>query len=125
MPEAPYPEEDGSRSGPRASPRTRTTGSLATTTQRARHQRDDRHRAEKPLFVLSNGVLVETKENADNTTTYHWKMNVPHVSYLISLAGVRFRRLSRPGRRPAGRLLRGQARRRGDGAAVHGQDARR
>ena len=41
---------------------------------------------EKPLFVLSNGVLVETKQNAGNTTTYHWKMDVPHVSYLISLA---------------------------------------
>jgi aminopeptidase N len=46
--------------------------------------------AEKPLFVLSNGLLVETKENADNTTTYHWKMNVPHVSYLMSLAASDF-----------------------------------
>ncbi len=42
--------------------------------------------AEKPLFVLSNGVLVETKENDGNTTTYHWKMNVPHVQ-LLDLAG--------------------------------------
>ena len=41
---------------------------------------------EKPLFVLSNGALVETKQNDGNTTTYHWKMDVPHVSYLISLA---------------------------------------
>ena len=46
--------------------------------------------AEKPLFVLSNGLLKETKENADNTTTYHWKMDVPHVSYLISLAASDF-----------------------------------
>ena len=46
--------------------------------------------AEKPLFVLSNGLLVETKENAGNTTTYHWKMNVPHASYLISLAASDF-----------------------------------
>ena len=46
--------------------------------------------AEKPLFVLSNGSLIETKDNADNTTTYHWKMNIPHVSYLISLAGSDF-----------------------------------
>ncbi len=45
---------------------------------------------EKPLFVLSNGALVETKDNADNTTTYHWKMDVPHVSYLISLAASDF-----------------------------------
>ena len=41
---------------------------------------------EKPLFVLSNGTLVETKPKDDHATTYHWKMDVPHVSYLISLA---------------------------------------
>ena len=41
---------------------------------------------EKPLFVVSNGALVETTKNAGDTTTYHWKMDVPHVSYLISLA---------------------------------------
>ena len=45
---------------------------------------------EKPLHVLSNGVLTETKENDGNTTTYHWQMNVPHSSYLISLAGSDF-----------------------------------
>ena len=44
----------------------------------------------KPLFVLSNGLLVETRENTGNTTTYHWKMNVPHVSYLMSLAASDF-----------------------------------
>jgi len=44
----------------------------------------------KPLFVLSNGVLTQTKENADKTTTYHWKMDTPHVSYLISLAAADF-----------------------------------
>jgi aminopeptidase N len=41
---------------------------------------------EKPLFVVSNGALVETTKNEGDTTTYHWKMDVPHVSYLISLA---------------------------------------
>ena len=41
---------------------------------------------EKPLFVLSNGALIETKPKDGNATTYHWKMDVPHVSYLISLA---------------------------------------
>jgi aminopeptidase N len=40
----------------------------------------------KPLFVVSNGSLVETRHNEGATTTYHWKMDVPHVSYLISLA---------------------------------------
>jgi aminopeptidase N len=43
----------------------------------------------KPLFVLSNGVLLE-KQDSGATTTYHWKMDVPHVSYLISLAGAEF-----------------------------------
>ncbi|MHB1559562.1 MAG: M1 family aminopeptidase [Isosphaeraceae bacterium] len=41
---------------------------------------------DKPLFVLSNGVLAETKPAADNRVTYHWKMDVPFVSYLITLA---------------------------------------
>jgi aminopeptidase N len=41
---------------------------------------------DKPLFVVSNGALIETKNNTAYTTTYHWKMDVPHVSYLISLA---------------------------------------
>lgn len=40
----------------------------------------------KPLSVLSNGVLVGTRPGPGNTVTYHWKMDVPHVSYLISLA---------------------------------------
>ncbi len=39
----------------------------------------------KPYSVVSNGALVETKENDDGTRTFHWKMDTPHVSYLISL----------------------------------------
>ena len=78
---------------------------------------------EKPLFVLSNGVLVEHAASGRQATTYHWKMDVPHRQ-LPDLAGRRrLLRLSRQGRRPAGGLLRGQAGQRGDGAAVHGQDA--
>ena len=46
--------------------------------------------AARPLFVLSNGVLEETRPNGGDTTTYHWKMNVPHASYLISLACAEF-----------------------------------
>lgn len=30
----------------------------------------------KPFFVVSNGKLVETKENADSTRTFYWKMDV-------------------------------------------------
>src|SRR5262249_22280408 len=36
---------------------------------------------DKPLFVVSNGDLIETRNNTADTTTYHWKMDVPHVSY--------------------------------------------
>ena len=41
---------------------------------------------DNPLIVVSNGALLETRKNAGDTTTYHWKMDVPHSSYLISLA---------------------------------------
>jgi aminopeptidase N len=40
---------------------------------------------EKPLIVISNGKLVETKENADGTRTFHWKIAAPHASYLSSI----------------------------------------
>ncbi|HEY0385366.1 MAG TPA: M1 family aminopeptidase, partial [Pyrinomonadaceae bacterium] len=40
---------------------------------------------EKPLMVISNGRLLETKENPDNTRTFHWKMETPHASYLASI----------------------------------------
>ena len=40
---------------------------------------------EKPLIVISNGKLVETKENRDSTRTFHWKMEQPHASYLSSI----------------------------------------
>ncbi|HYE65456.1 MAG TPA: M1 family metallopeptidase, partial [Pyrinomonadaceae bacterium] len=40
---------------------------------------------EKPLMVISNGSLVETKNNPDGTRTFHWKMDQPHASYLTSI----------------------------------------
>ncbi|MBD0326740.1 MAG: DUF3458 domain-containing protein, partial [Pyrinomonadaceae bacterium] len=40
---------------------------------------------EKPLMVISNGKLLETKDNPDNTRTFHWKMDTPHASYLTSI----------------------------------------
>ena len=39
---------------------------------------------EKPFMVISNGKLVETKDNG-NTTTYHWKMDTPYANYLTSI----------------------------------------
>jgi aminopeptidase N len=35
--------------------------------------------------AISNGALIETINNADGTRTFHWKMDQPHASYLISL----------------------------------------
>ena len=40
---------------------------------------------EKPLMVISNGKLIETKNNKDNTRTFHWKIETPHASYLTSI----------------------------------------
>ena len=38
----------------------------------------------KPMIVISNGALVGTEETA-KATTFHWKMDVPHSSYLMSI----------------------------------------
>ena len=40
---------------------------------------------EKPYTVISNGKLIETKENADNTRTFYWKMDIPYSNYLTSI----------------------------------------
>src|SRR5438874_4547047 len=40
---------------------------------------------EKPLTVVSNGKLLETKVNNDGTRTFHWKIDQPHASYLTSI----------------------------------------
>jgi len=39
----------------------------------------------KPFFVVSNGKLMETRENADNTRTFYWKMDQPYTNYLTSI----------------------------------------
>jgi aminopeptidase N len=37
-------------------------------------------------MVISNGELLEVRQNRSaGTVTYHWRENVPHVSYLISV----------------------------------------
>ena len=40
---------------------------------------------QRPLSVVSNGRLVETKENPDGTRTFHWLMEQPHANYLTSI----------------------------------------
>ncbi|HEX8366932.1 MAG TPA: M1 family aminopeptidase [Pyrinomonadaceae bacterium] len=39
----------------------------------------------KPFTVVSNGTLVDVKENADGTRTFHWKMDIPYSNYLTSI----------------------------------------
>ena len=43
------------------------------------------------FFVLSNGALVSTTANkAAKIKTYHWKMDVPHVTYLVTCVAGEF-----------------------------------
>ncbi len=39
---------------------------------------------DKKLTVISNGRLVETKDNADGTRTFHWKMKTPYANHLTA-----------------------------------------
>lgn len=40
---------------------------------------------EKPMMVISNGKLLSTKDNKDNTRTFDWKIDQPHATYLTSI----------------------------------------
>ena len=41
--------------------------------------------------VLSNGELVGSEENEPGQTeTFHWQMNEPHPSYLVTLVAGEF-----------------------------------
>ncbi len=43
------------------------------------------------FFVLSNGALVSTTgDTKAKTKTYHWKMDTPHVTYLVSCVAGEF-----------------------------------
>lgn len=43
------------------------------------------------FFVLSNGALVKTtSDKKAKTKTYHWKMDTPHVTYLVSCVAGKF-----------------------------------
>ena len=90
--------------------------------QRPRHHRDDRHGREAAVRPLQRGP----GRHAAGPGQHHDLpledgcpvRQLPHLAGRRRLLG-----LSRQGRRPAGGLLRGPGDRRGDGAAVHGQDA--
>ena len=40
---------------------------------------------EKPFTVISNGKLIDVKDNGDNTRTFDWKMDTPYSNYLSSI----------------------------------------
>ena len=40
---------------------------------------------DKPMFVMSNGKLIDRKDNKNGTETFHWKMDTPHANYLTSI----------------------------------------
>ncbi len=40
---------------------------------------------EKPYTVISNGKLLDVKDNGDNTRTFYWKMDTPYANYLTSI----------------------------------------
>lgn len=40
---------------------------------------------EKPFTVVSNGKLLNVKDNGDKTQTFYWKMDTPHTNYLTSI----------------------------------------
>jgi aminopeptidase N len=39
----------------------------------------------KDFEAVSNGKLLERRENSDNTVTFHWRQDIPHPIYLVTL----------------------------------------
>lgn len=40
---------------------------------------------DKPLSVVSNGILASTRDNGDGTSTFHWRMDGRLAAYLLTL----------------------------------------
>jgi aminopeptidase N len=47
-----------------------------------------------PLAVVGNGKLLEVTDRPGGWRTYHWKMDVPHATYLVSVAIGEFTRVT-------------------------------
>jgi aminopeptidase N len=43
--------------------------------------------------TLSNGLLTDSKKNADGTRTDHWKMDMPHAVYLVMMSVGEFKKV--------------------------------
>ena len=50
--------------------------------------------APKGDVAIGNGVLLDTKNNSDGTKTFHYKMDIPHSTYLVSFVVGDFARLT-------------------------------
>lgn len=48
---------------------------------------------DEKLTTLSNGLLVDTKNNGDGTKTDHWKMEEQHAPYLFMMAAGNFKKV--------------------------------
>jgi aminopeptidase N len=44
--------------------------------------------------TLSNGLMVDSKKNADGTRTDHWKMELPHSAYLVMMGVGEFKKVT-------------------------------
>ncbi|GJQ27552.1 MAG: aminopeptidase [Phycisphaerae bacterium] len=42
-------------------------------------------RVDAPNIAISNGKMIEQRDNGDGTRTFHWKQDQPHVAYLMTL----------------------------------------
>ena len=60
------------------------------------HTQDIYLTVENKLTTLSNGLLVDTKQNSDGTKTDHWKMSLPHAVYLTMIAAGDFKKVVDP-----------------------------
>ncbi len=45
-------------------------------------------------ITLSNGLLTDSKKNADGTRTDHWKMDLPHAPYLVMMGVGEFKKVT-------------------------------
>ncbi|HEV2851823.1 MAG TPA: M1 family aminopeptidase [Thermoanaerobaculia bacterium] len=48
----------------------------------------------RPLEVVSNGKLLEVTDRPDGRRTFHWRMDVPHTTYLVSVSIAEFAKVS-------------------------------
>jgi aminopeptidase N len=47
-----------------------------------------------PFMAVSNGKLLEVKDQPGGRRTYHWKMEQPHTTYLVSIVVSEFTRVA-------------------------------